>query len=57
MLSMQEMMDKLDREFPDKASAILQMDEKQKVVYLAQVELISTMKMWNEPPKPKKKGK
>jgi len=56
MLSMQEMMDRLDKEFPDKASAMTQMNEIERVVYLAKIELISMMKMWNEPPK-QKRGK
>ena len=57
MLSMTEMMDRLDREFPDKASAMVQMDEIERIVYLAKIEMISMMKMWNETPKLKKKGK
>jgi len=55
LLSPQEMMDKLDKEYPNVATVLLQMNDLERIVYLAKVELIESMKMWNEPPK-KRKG-
>jgi len=48
------MMDKLDKEYPNVATVLLQMNDLERIVYLAKVELIESMKMWNEPPKKRK---
>ncbi len=54
MLSMKELMDKLEESFPDRASIMSGMSDKEKTAYIAQIELINTIKMWNEPHKEKK---
>ncbi len=54
MLSTAELMEKLDAAFPDKASMMSGMNEAERVAYIAQVELVNTIKMWNEPRKENK---
>ncbi len=46
-------MDKLDKNFPNKATAMSGMNEMEKIAYIAQIELINTIEMWNEPKKDK----
>lgn len=48
-------MDKLEAEYPNTATAMSGMTDRERIAYIAQVELVATMKMWNEPPK--RKGK
>jgi len=55
MLRMEELLETLDRDYPDTATMLMGMDDKERDRYLAKIELINHIKMLNEP-KPKKKG-
>jgi len=55
MIKMDELLETLDRDYPDTATMLMGMDDKERDQYLAKIELINHIKMLNEPKKKDKR--